>query len=485
MNTNLVPPYDHKVEQAVLGSILLNNRALAVVGKFITEEDFYVEANRMIFVAMNDIARMGKPIDTVTVGTHMMNTGQLDKVGGAMVFDNITKSTATVANVEHYAKMVKEFSARRKMIYTAQQIVADGFSGKEETEKYLVKSRRQIVTAANSMQFRQGPQHIDDDLLEVYKELETGEPPKGIVKTGFDIVDRTTGGLWPGLVTIIAGRPSMGKSTFVLNIASNVALHQGLKVLYFTLEDLRKTQVTRMLARYADIDLTDLMLRRVRSKDQWARLTEACNRLSGKKPIWIEDASGLSAAQITQLVMYHQEVHGLDLIIIDHLSEIREQGENETMRVTNAARAVRDGAKEIGIPVLLASQLNRALENRPSKVPTLSDLRQSGEIEQIARMVWFLHRPGYYLPDGDLRKDLQLIVAKANHGKTGMLRMWTDLSRMYMTSWDVPEHGLWPGDEGKGASVTEARENSRERSRKGQGDFFTGGGVHVPDEKDY
>ena len=482
MTSGRVPPYNNSVEQAVLGAILLNNRSMPIVSRFLNSEDFYVESNRRIFTAMIDISKKGKPIDTVTVGTHLVNKGELDLIGGPMAFDSLTKNTATVANVEHYARSVKELSARRKMIYAAQQVIEDGFSGKASAEDYLAESRKQITTAANALQLKAGPQLIHDDLHEIFRELETGEAPKGIVKTGFDVIDRTTGGMWPGLVTVLAGRPSMGKSTFVLNVASNVAINQNQIVLYFTLEDLRKIAVTRMLARYADIDLTDLMLRRVKTKEQWSRLTSACNRLSGNSNLWIEDASGMSGAQLAQIIMYHKEVHGLDLIIIDHLSEVIEEGESETVRVTRAVRSINNTAKEIGVPVLLATQLNRGLENRPSKIPTLADLRQSGEIEQVARSVWFLYRPGVYLPNGEDRKDTQLIVAKANHGKTGMMRLYSDLSRMYMTSWDVPTHGLWPGDENEQNQVVEAREKSRERSRY-QGDFFEGGSEY--DEKDY
>lgn len=478
-----VPPYSMESELAILGSILLNNRSLAIVSKFITAEDFYAEANKVIFTAMVDMAAIGKPIDTVTVGTHLMDKGMLQKIGGAKAFDGLTEKVATVKNVQYYAQNVKELSARRQMIYAAQQIVADGFEGTGLTTEYLAASRKVIVEAANSIQAIAGPQQIDKDVSEIYQQQIDGKPPEGLVKTGIDIIDRMTGGLWPKMLTTVAARPSMGKSAFGMNIVSNIAISQGKKVLIFTLEDVREVFVTRMLARYADIDLSKLMLRNINTKEEWSRLTDACSMLSRNHNLWIEDASGLTSAQIAQMVAYHKEVYGIDLVVIDHLSELRDPGDNETQRVTNAARGVRDACKELGIPAMLLAQLNRELEKRPNKRPVLSDLRQSGEVEQVSRAVWFLHRPGYYIPDGQERRDMELIIAKTNHGKTGMLKMWCDLSRMYMKSWDVQEHGLWPGDEG-GDSITSARHKSEERSRgeNQRGFNFNGGGVHDPEE---
>jgi replicative DNA helicase len=448
-----------EAEMAVLGAVLLDNATLRTVKTFVKQNDFYAEVNQRIFKAILELADVGQPIDPVTLGEQLRVNGDFEKIGGATSLANLTDSVATIANVDHYAKIVAEKAARRRMIYTAQEIVAQGYSDGEETSEYLIKSRSSIALAANYLAaVSSGPRQIDDDIREINKDIVRGGPPPGVIKTGFQGVDYISGGLWPGFLHVLAARPSMGKSLVAVNIANNASL-RGDKVLYVTLEDTRKATVYRMLARFADIDLTDLTLGRVKEYEQFQRLNEATIKLSGNKPLWLEDTAGLTSDAVVQIAAAQYATHGLDLLIIDHLHEVTDQGESETVITSHASQNFRNIAKDLNIPVLLIAQLNRKLEERKDKHPTLADLRQSGTIEQVARWVWFLFRESYYTKETH-RRDLEWDIAKANQGRTGMVKMWTNLPKMYARDWDPQTDGLWPAE--RGADEPEHRQAQRQ-----------------------
>ena len=441
-----VPPYSQEAELAVLGAVLLNNEALREVRATCHPQHMYNEVNRRILIGMIELSDAGTPVDHLTLGEHLKHKGDLERIGGVTALANLTDAVVTISNVEHYAKIVAELAARRTMIYAAQEVVARGFAGDDDTEEYLALSRSAVAQAANYLATRsKGPRLIDDDVIEVHKEISSGKPPEGVITTGLKGLDYIGGGLWPGFLHVLAARPSMGKSTVLVNVANNVS-QRGEKVLYITLEDTRKITVYRMFARYADIDLTDLTLGRVKEFDEFARLTQAMQVLSGKKPLWLDDTAGLTSEAIAQIAAHHHATHGLDLLIIDHLHEVTDQGESETAIISHAAQNFRNIAKDLNVPVLLACQLNRDVERRPNKRPILADLRQSGTIEAAARYVWFLYRDAYYTKDqGD--KSMEWIISKANNGRHATLKMFAELSRMYVRDWDVSSDGLWPGDE--------------------------------------
>lgn len=447
-----VPPYSNEAERAVLGAILLNNDALREVRAAIKPDHIYNEVHRRILVGMIELADIGTPVDHVTLGEHLSKKGDLERIGGAVALANLTDSVATIGNVGHYATIVAELAARRAMIYAAQEVVARGFAQGDDTEEYLASSRAAVAQAANYLATRsKGPKMIDDDVMEVLREISQGKAPEGVIATGLRGLDWVGGGLWPGFLHVLAAATSMGKSVVVLNVANNVS-QRGEKVLYITLEDTRKMTVYRMFARYANIDLTNLTMGRVKEYDEFARLTEAMQILSGRKPLWIDDTAGLTSDAIAQIAAHHHATHGLDLLIIDHLHEVTDQGESETVITSRAARTFRDIAKDLNVPVLLACQLNRDLIKRPNKRPILSDLKQSGTIEQAARFVWFLHREGYYTKD-EHDHSMEWIIAKASHGRMATLKMYADLSRMFVCDWEPDKHGLWPGDDPDGEPV--------------------------------
>jgi len=441
-----IPPYSRTAEQAVLGAILLNNRALRVVKNVVTVDSFYVEANRRIFQAMDDLDMKGDPIDHVTLGEELSSAGDLQKVGGIMALDKLTDAVATVANVDYYAKIIREKEIVRKMIYAAQQIVADGFSDLSDVDTFMNESRASILAATAERTAGLSAIRIDADIDEVVEEVIEGREPEGLVKTGIGDLDDVTGGLYPGLMHVIAGRPGMGKSAMALNICLNTALSQK-KSLYVSLEDVRKFLSLRTLARFADMDLQNLVLRRTKPDDRYA-LEGAAQKIKGL-PFWVADFAGMTADRVKQVITAHMDLHGLDCVAIDHLQHVHGEGDRLEV-VSKAAKLFADMAKELNLPVIAVSQLNRGVESRPDKRPRMSDLKETGEIEQVARAVWLMYRPSYYKPEHD-EHELELNVGKANHGKTGRVKLWCDLSRMFIT------------DEQTGGQVEEVRRNPQMR----------------------
>jgi len=439
-----VPPFDAIAEKACLGSVLMNNDVLPILMAIINPEDFYTEAYRHVYQGMLDLRTTGVAIDSITLGGHLKEQGKLERVGGAMIFSDLTESIATSAHADHYARIVRNHAEVRRMIYTAQEIFARGFNGVEDVSEYLASSRK-AITMASATTSGIGPVKVSDDLSAIYRELEANAMPAGLVKTRIGLIDELTGGLWPGLLHVVGARPGMGKTALLLNCACNAAL-DGRSALYISTEDARRYLILRQIARFADVDLNDLMLRNIHP-DDWPRMVKGALQISNL-PLWIDDTPGLSSVRIAQIAALHKQMNGLDLLIVDHLGELTDKGENQTQVVENAAKGLRDIAKELDIPVMLAVQLNREVEYRKDKRPTLSDLRQSGAIEAVARIVWFLYRRGYYHQGCEDDPDTQLIVAKATHGKTGTIRLWSDLSRMFMRGWEINKDGPFPDESG-------------------------------------
>lgn len=484
-----VPPYDKMAEDACLGAVLLNNQALPVVRAVLSgAEEFYTEANRRIYTAMLRLASTGSPIDHVTLGNALIDSGDLEKIGGPPALEGLTESVATVANVGHYAKIVRDKASVRRMIYAAQQVVSDGFGYPDDVQSYLAGARK-LITTASATTGCGGPVRISEGLAAVFNELESGKMPPGLVRTGINNIDDLTGGLWPGLLHVIGARPAMGKSALCLNIVTNCAL-QGRPALYVPTEDVLMYAQLRELSRFGDVDLNDLMLRTVQDGD-WRKLCDGAAKIHDL-PLWVDDSPGLSSEKIGQIAALHRQVHGLDLLVVDHLGELGDKGETQTEIIETAARGLRDIAKELGIPVLLATQLNREVERRPDKRPTMHDLRQSGAIEQIARVVWFMYRRGYYEQGCEDDPDTQLIVAKATHGKTGTIRLWSDLSRMYIRGWDLESDGPFPEEKSGRYAAPARKQDPLESPEDRQRTFFDGAGSkgkprdkHWTEDKDY
>ena len=439
------PPHDLNLEACVIASVLIDPSVLPLVSPIISPEDFYAPRHYEVWRALLAVAAQGLPLDAPTIAGHLKATGRLEKAGGASVFADLLMATATTANAEGYATLVRRYAVTRRIMAEAQRILSAGSDANLDHEAFASDARSAIGSACDgAVRDTNCPQRLDAELARLFRDLESGEEPQGLVSTGIPAIDATIGGLWPGLVHLIAARPSMGKSCLGLNIATNAAL-AGRKVLLFSMEDVRYFIAIRLLGRFSDVD-TQSLTRRKLPMDAFPQVVRGLQKCSNL-PLWVDDSGSLSTAQIRAKVLRHRDKEGLDLLVIDHLAEITERGEGETQIVSRAMQGVRDLTKELGVPTLLLHQLNRKVEDRVSKVPILSDLKQSGKVEEAARMVGFLCRQGYY--DGDnSRRDLQLHIAKANHGQTGMVRLWCDLSRMFIRGWEASD-GEFPSQSGE------------------------------------
>jgi replicative DNA helicase len=382
---------------------------------------------------MQEVAARGT-LDAVTLGAELVRLQLLEKIGGATVIAGLTDLVATSTAVDSYVRIVRQAAATRRIIFAAQDIAARGFGGLDDPEDFAVQARTAIVDASRLAIDYHGARLMDDGLLPIVRDVMDGKPP-GALPTGFRTIDHITGGLWPGLVTIVSGRPGMGKSVLSLHIALNVARAGG-KVLFFALEDAREFVQRRALAALGNLHMMRLTLNRI-DRDEYPRLLEAM-RLLDHLPLWIIER-GLTSEQIRQYALAHKAEHGLDLVVIDHVGLVMDKGEEYEV-LTQASRTLVALAKETGVPVVVCSQLNRKLEDRMDKRPREGDLRGSGHLEEDARAVWFCYRPGKYKPnDESIRNEFELIVAKASHGPTGYVKLWCDLARM--TIRDVLEPG--------------------------------------------
>ena len=437
-----VPPHDLAAELAALGAVLIDNAALPTITGLVKPADFYFAKHGLILQAMIDLRATGMPIDQITIAGHLRDRGEYDRAGGISTLSAITDGASTSANAAHYARVIAEKATVRAVLVAAQEVAAKACDGYGKFDDFVSEARSKITLAAGRLELgRDGPRGISDDLKAAYLDISEQRVPTGLVRTGIDTIDRATGGLFPGLLTVLAGRPSMGKSCLGLNIGINVA-RQGKRVLYVTMEDTRYFVVLRLLSRFADCDLTALTLRTVHP-DAYPRLLHAITQLDGL-PFYVDDASRLTPEQIHARAANLRETNGLDLVIIDHLMEVKAEGESDTARVSNAVEGIRDIVKELNIPGLLLHQLNRGVEMRADKRPTMADLKQTGRVEEVCRAAWFLYRPAYYDGDDLDRRDIQLIVGKANHGRTGTVKLWGDLSRMYIRGWDRDSDGTFP-----------------------------------------
>jgi len=418
-------------ERAILGSVLLNNDALALVRHWITERDFYVVAHSTIFSGMLELQEDGVGIDTVTLGSLLTRKGELARVGGPMVFDGLLDSVATVANVEHYARIVAEKSAVRRVIHAAQGIVADGFADTWDAEDYLIESQSAISKAASAFAERGDTvKELGDGIVETARRAIEGRDPTTLIKTGISAIDQSVGGLWPKELTVIGGRPGMGKSAFALNLAINADL-AGRRSLIFTLEDGIENFQQRALAIRSRATMNRIRRRAVQDPE---KLLSAAERLREVK-IGLNETPGLSAPEIYSKAVAYRAKHGsLDLLIIDHLRRMRGRGQSRYDRVSDSVQRCADMAKDLGIPVVLLAQLNRKLEEREDKRPRASDLRESGTIEEDARAIWFLYRPWVYDRDAD-EHEAELIVSKSNHGSIGTIKLWCSMSEMRFLPW--------------------------------------------------
>ncbi len=451
----LVPPYSQEAEAAVLGGILLNNDALSLVQDIVRPEDFYVEAHRRIYEAIETLSLAATPVDHLTLGDELKKKGDLEKIGGAMALANLSDSVATMANVDHYAKIVKEKAAVRRMIYTAQEVVARGLTDLGDAGEYLDEAESAIFKAS---QQRVGTPytHIAQVVKTTFTEIELAAGHTGDVTgtpSGFPELDKKTAGFQKSDLIIVAGRPAMGKTSLALNIAVNAAKAMQRPAIVYSLEMSKEQLVRRMLSSEGRVDATRMRSNSLQ-KDDWPRLIQAANDLS-QTEIYLDDSAPMTPLEIRAKSRRLQAEKSLSLIVVDYLQLMRSGGrrtDNREQEISEISRSLKGLAKELNVPIMALSQLNRGVESRPDKRPMMSDLRESGAIEQDADLILFVYRDEVYNEDTEKAGIAELIIGKHRSGPVGTVEV--RFSREF-TRFD----NLARGPEPTGPSFSEAKKD--------------------------
>ncbi|MCY0881364.1 MAG: replicative DNA helicase, partial [Firmicutes bacterium] len=399
-------------------------------------EDFYQEPHRRIFEAAATLFNQGKPVDVVMVGDALKSAGFLEAVGGLPYLMEIAASVPTAAHVEYYANIVKETAMLRRLIAVATNLVTDAYGGDLSARELLDKAQHALFSLTQS-----GHRNfviLQEVLEEAFARLETLYEQKGKivgVPTGFVDLDRMTAGLQKSDLIIVAARPSMGKTMFCLNLARHVALHQNTCVGIFSLEMSKEQLAFRLLSAEAEISAQRLRTGDL-NPEMWGGLSMAIGRL-GEAPIYIDDSPGISVLEIRAKARQLKVQHNVGLIIVDYMQLMQgRRSENRQQEMSDISRSLKALAREIEVPVVALSQLSRAVESRTDKRPMLSDLRESGAIEQDADLVAFLYREDYYTRQADNPDMTELIIAKQRNGPTGTVNLLfnRDIGKFYSTT---------------------------------------------------
>ncbi|MBU0579535.1 MAG: replicative DNA helicase [Candidatus Margulisbacteria bacterium] len=421
-----IPPQNLEAEQSVLGALLIDKDSIAKVVEILHPESFYREAHQHIYQAILNLFSKSEPIDLITVTDELSRLGKLDAVGGRVYVSDIINSVPTSANVEYYAKIVEDKAILRELISQGSQLVSEAFRNETEVDGVLDFAQKSIFDIAQR-KIRQGFVKIKDLLDAVMKKMEEtydqGSHITGI-PSGYIDLDELTGGFQQADLIVIAGRPSMGKTALALNIAQNVGIRHNLPVAIFSLEMSKESLTQRILCSEAEIDSSHLKSKNLHDHE-WKKLGRALGRLS-EAPLYVDDTPALSPLELRAKARKLQMEKGVALIIIDFMQLMRgsrRSYENRTQEVSEISRSIKAVAREINVPIIALSQLSRAVEQRQDQFPRLSDLRESGEIEQVADLVLFIHREAYYDRMSDKGNLAQLILAKQRNGPTGTVEL--------------------------------------------------------------
>jgi replicative DNA helicase len=420
-----VPPQSLDAEESVLGGVLFDTHALDRVVEMLSVEDFYRESHRKIFRAMLALSEKGEPIDLITLSDILKARGELQDIGGATYLAELVDKVPSAANIGHYARIVREKAVLRSLINVCNEISSRCYSGEEDIEPFLDEAERLIFDVSEKRVrpsfFKMGDLIMDtiktvEQLFE-RKELVTGVP------TGFLDLDRMTAGLQPSDLVIVAARPSMGKTALVLNIAQYVALHANTAVAIFSLEMSKEQLVLRMLCSEARVDNAKVRTGYLGERD-FPRLAMAAGRLA-EAPIYIDDTPAQNVLELRAKSRRLKREANIGLVIIDYLQLMRglTAQENRTQELSEISRSLKSLAKELNIPVIALSQLNRQVEQRADRRPMMADIRESGAIEQDADVIMFIYRDEVYKQDSQDEGVAEVIIGKQRNGPTGTVRL--------------------------------------------------------------
>lgn len=444
MELGKIPPSDVEAEQAVLGSMLTDKDAVISAIEVLKQEDFYREDNKAIYEAILNLYNRSEPVDIITLKAELTSMGKIDKVGGLEYLANLPEMAPTSANIEKYIKIVEEKSMLRNLIATANEIISLGYDPTEEVETIMDEAEKKIFNIMQKKN-KKGYSSMKDILVDTFAELEklynqkqriTGVP------TGFTDLDYKTAGLHESDLILVAARPAMGKSAFALNIAVNAAVRGNTNVAIFSLEMSKEQIANRILCSEAMVDSNKVRTGKMDEED-WVKLAGALGPLS-ESGIYIDDTPGISVMEIRAKCRKLKLEKDIGLVIIDYLQLVQasssRRGGSREQEIAEISRSLKILAKEINVPVIALSQLSRAPEQRPDHRPMLSDLRESGSIEQDADIVMFLYRDDYYNEESEKKNIAEVIVAKHRSGSTGTVEL------------------LWLGNYTKFANIEKYRE---------------------------
>lgn len=420
-----VPPQNIEAEQSVLGAMLLEREAIFRVMEFLKPEDFYRDNHRIIFEIILELAETGQPVDLITVTNLLRDKGELEKIGGVTYVATLANLVPTAANAEYYARIVEEKALSRALISVTTRISARGYEGSENPDELLDDAERSIIELAQRRS-TDGFIPIKDVLIRTFEDLEQVYNNRGKiagVPTGFIELDKITNGFQPGDLAILAARPSMGKTAFAILCGQYAALKQQIPVAIFSLEMTKEQLVQRMLCSEAMVDAHKVRTGNIADED-WSKLSEAARHLS-RAPIYLDDTGAATVREVRSKCRRLKVEKGLGLVVIDYLQLMSggKRVENRQQEIADISRKLKGLAKELHVPILALSQLSRAVESRTDKRPMMSDLRDSGSIEQDADIVMFIYRDDYYNPDSEKKGIAEIIIAKQRNGSVGIVEL--------------------------------------------------------------
>ncbi len=423
-----VPPHSLEAEQSVIGGLMLDNQAWDNIADIVNEQDFYRHDHALIFRAINSLADESQPYDVVTVSEWLGARNELDSIGGLAYLSILANDTPTAVNVKAYANIVREYSILRALIQIGNEISASAYNADGRSSKELLDEaeRKVFMIAEQGAGNREGFAAINDLLGRAVQRVEemykSGEALTGI-STGFSNFDEKTSGLQKSDLIIVAGRPSMGKTSFAMNLAENAVMGTENSVAVFSMEMPGEQLALRMMSSFGRIDSHNLRTGKLDDQD-WPRLISSVNMLS-KARLFIDDTPSLSPTEIRARTRRLKREHGLDLVIIDYLQLMQIGGntENRATEISEISRSLKALAKELNVPVIALSQLNRSVEQRPDKRPVMSDLRESGGIEQDADVILFIYRDEVYNPESNDKGTAEILIRKQRNGPIGMVRL--------------------------------------------------------------
>lgn len=424
INFGKVPPHNSEAEQTVLASALIDDTAVEKILNLLNTDDFYYEANKEIFESIKDVHMQNIPVDVLTISEELKKREKIDYVGGFEYLAKLTENIITSKNVEAYCNIIKEKSTLRKLISASNEIIEKGYKENEEVQKIIELAETRIFAISQNRNINSFTE-IKDVLLEVFNQLEERAMNKGSltgITTGYDDLDRMTSGLQRSDLVLLAARPSMGKTALALNIAMN-AVKTGVSVALFSLEMSKEQYVQRIISMESMVESNKMRTGNL-NDDDWNRLLSVMSSISNYQ-VYIDDTASISLFEMMSKCRRLKMEKGLDMVMVDYLQLMSGSGKNESRQqeISDISRGLKAMARELNCPVIALSQLSRAPELRTDHRPIMSDLRESGAIEQDADIVMFLYRDDYYNPETEKKNIAEVIIAKHRNGSTGTIEL--------------------------------------------------------------